>query len=393
MKKGLLFSGLVLCIAAIFNACDSGGKTADIIAPVKESEVMVPGLSVDEQQIFKEGRDLFFTSFTLDDGLGPFFAEDACGKCHDGAGRGPGKVLRIGRILDGEFDPMAQFGGPTMQFRTAMEDQVPETIPPEAEFVEFRSPPGMFGRGYIQAIPSEAIVSFADPYDNDHDGISGRPNFVIQSFVGSPINPQLGRFGIKAQGATVIDFADNAFLNDLGMTSPMRPFELPNPNSNAVDKKKGLDVTQETVDKVDKFIRMLDFPAMVDTSSSNFQNGRSLFVATGCQKCHISAMTTGASDISAVSYKTEYFYSDFLLHDMGTALSDHTLDGDADPQEFKTAVLRGMRFFKEFLHDGRAHTILEAIQLHAGEAQSVRDSFMQLSDSDRQKIVTFVSSL
>ncbi len=386
------FWSFILLIA--YTGCDTVHDRTNEIADPKVSEVMVPGLTAGEQQIFDEGRELFFTTFTLEDGLGPFFAEAACGKCHDGGGRGPGKVLRIGRTVNGSFDPMAEFGGPTIQFRSAMSNVIPETVPPEAQFVEFRVAPPMFGRGYIQAIPSETILANADPNDDDYDGISGRPNFVIQSFVGSPINPQLGRFGVKAQGPSIVDFADNAFLNDLGMTSPMRPFELINPNApKALDKKKGVDVTQATVDKVEKFIRMLDFPPMLDTASADFQAGRNLFMAIGCNKCHVPAMVTGTSDIAALGNKEIYFYSDFLIHDMGTALTDGILDGDAHPQEWRTPTLRGMRFFKEFIHDGRATSIYEAITMHAGESQAIRDAYEALSASDQQKLVAFVSSL
>jgi CxxC motif-containing protein (DUF1111 family) len=104
-------------------------------------------------------------------------------------------------------------------------------------------------------------------------------------------------------------------------------------------------------------------------------------------------MQTGSSDIAALSNKTVFFYSDFLLHDMGEGMSDGVLDGDAAPREFKTPVLRGMRFFKEFLHDGRASTILQAIQLHDGEAAVIRNAFISLPQSDQQKIISFILSL
>ncbi len=382
-----------LALLAVALGCDSGGgPSLEVIPPVAETEIMVSGLTASEQADYAEGRELFFTKFTLDKGLGPFFAEQACGLCHEGAGRGPGKVLRIGRTINGQFDPMLEFGGPALQFRTAIPSAVPETVPPEAHFVQFRVAPAMWGRGYIEAIPDETILANADPYDGDGDGISGRPNIIVMNFVGAPTHPVLGRHGLKAQMSLVKDFASNAFREDLGMTTPMRPYELVNPNSSAKDKKAGVDISDEQVDAVERFIRMSEFPTMLP-ETPDIAAGRTLFTSTGCVKCHIPSMQTGTSDIPAVSGKTVFFYSDFLLHDMGPNFSDGTLDGDARPTEWKTPILRGMRFFKEFLHDGRALTIWDAIRMHEGEAQAIKDAFNSLSYDDQQKIVKFVESL
>lgn len=382
-----------LCLLLTIFGCDSGGgPSLEVIPPVAETEIMVAGLSASEQADYAEGRELFFTKFTLEEGLGPFFAEQACGLCHEGAGRGPGKVLRIGRTLNGQFDPMLEHGGPILQFRSAIPGETAEFPPPEAQFVNFRVAPPIWGRGYIQAIPDATILANADPFDLNGDGISGRANIIVQGFVGAPTHPVLGRHGLKAQMATIEDFASNAFLQDLGMTTPIRPYELNNPHSDAKDSKKGIDISAEQLRAVERFIRSSEFPPMLP-ETPDIIDGRNLFASTGCVKCHIPSMQTGTSDIPAVSNKTVFFYSDFLLHDMGEGMSDGVLDGDAAPREFKTPVLRGMRFFKEFLHDGRASTIQQAIQLHDGEGAAIRDAFLSLSQSDQQKIVLFILSL
>ena len=384
---------LMICSFVLFGCESASKKTQNEIIPPTESEITVNGLTPDEQAIHDGGREIFFTKFTIDDGLGPFFAEQSCGLCHEGAGRGPGKVLRIGRTTNGSFDPMAEFGGPTIQFRTALKDRVPETVPPEAQFVNFRVAPPMWGRGFIQEIPAETIVANADPNDANADGISGRANYIIMSFVDSPTHPELGRHGLKAQMSRILDFADNAFLHDLGMTSPMRPYELVNPNArDAKDKKSGVDISHEDVEKVDFFIRTSDFPPILQ-ETEQVLTGKNLFNEIGCNKCHIPFMTTGASEISALSNKTVFFYSDFLLHDMGQSLSDGVLDGDAKPQEFKTPTLRGLRFFKDFLHDGRAKNVDEAIRIHGGEATTVRNNFIGLTQEERGAIIAFLNSI
>ena len=381
-------------IVALFTLVGCEEATRDIsIADPTESEVMLNGLSSVEEQAYKEGRDLFFRTFTVEDGLGPFFAEASCGKCHEGAGRGPGKVLRIGRTVNGRFDPMIEFGGPTIQFRSAIKGIPGESVPPEAQFVDFRVAPAVFGRGLVEAIPEETILSNADPYDADADGISGRANYISMNFVGAPTHPELGRHGLKAQLSRLMDFADNAFLHDLGMTSPMRPSELINPAApNIKDGKKGNDITQSTLEKVDLFIRLSDFPPMLP-DTPDIIAGRNLFATVGCVRCHVPSMTTGPHPVAALSNKSVSFYSDFLIHDMGPTLSDGVLDGDAQPQEWKTPVLRGMRFFREFLHDGRATTLHDAIVMHGGEATAIRDAYLNLSSADRDKIVQFVRAL
>jgi CxxC motif-containing protein (DUF1111 family) len=380
-------------LLAVALGCDSGGgPNLEVIPPVAETEIMVSGLTASEQADYAEGRELFFTKFDLDAGLGPFFAEQACGLCHEGAGRGPGKVLRIGRTINGQFDPMLEHGGPILQFRSAIPGETAEFPPPEAQFVNFRVAPPIWGRGYIQAIPDATILANADPFDLNGDGISGRANIIVQGFVGAPTHPVLGRHGLKAQMAMIEDFASNAFLQDLGMTTPIRPYELNNPHSDAKDGKKGIDISAEQLRAVERFIRSSEFPPMLP-ETPDITAGRDFFTSTGCVKCHIPFMQTGSSDIAALSNKTVFFYSDFLLHDMGEGMSDGVLDGDAAPREFKTPVLRGMRFFKEFLHDGRASTILQAIQLHDGEAAAIRNAFISLPQSDQQKIISFILSL
>jgi len=382
----------LLVIATLFGCDNSNGPDLEVIPPIVETEIMVTGLSATEQTEYLEGRELFFTKFTLNEGLGPFFAEVSCGLCHQGGGRGPGKVLRIGRTINGQFDPMIEHGGPILQFRSAIPGQLPETVPPEAQFVNFRVAPPVWGRGYIQAIPDATILANADAFDLNADGISGRANIIIQGFVGAPTHPVLGRHGLKAQLATIKDFASNAFLQDLGMTTPIRPYELTNPNSSAHDGKSGIDISEDQLNSVERFVRTSEFPPMLP-DTPDIIAGRDLFTTTGCVKCHISSMQTGTSDIAAVSNKTIFFYSDFLLHDMGDGLSDGVLDGDASPREWKTPVLRGMRFLKEFLHDGRASTILQAITLHDGEAVAIRNVFLSLPQNDQQKIISFISSL
>jgi CxxC motif-containing protein (DUF1111 family) len=48
---------------------------------------------------------------------------------------------------------------------------------------------------------------------------------------------------------------------------------------------------------------------------------------------------------------------------------------------------------KTFMHDGRAHSVEDAVLAHDGEARAAADSFRALTDSDRTDLLKFVEAL
>ena len=141
----------------------------------------------------------------------------------------------------------------------------------------------------------------------------------------------------------------------------------------------------------DAFVRLLAPPAQLK-ESREARRGREVFAQTGCTSCHVPALRTGDNPIPALSHKEVAAYTDLLLHDMGPDLADICF-GLATPSEFRTEPLMGMRLATHFLHDGRAKTPEEAIQMHAGEGTRSRDLFKALPAADRAALVAFLKTL
>ena len=364
----------------------------------------LPGLSAEELAVFVQGDAGFERAFAPADGLGPIFNNRACASCHSGDGRGrPENILT--RISLG-LDPALALGGPQIQDR-AIPGAVPETLPAGVD-VSRRLPPPVFGVGLIEAIPVAAILAHADATDADGDGISGRPNLVTPapwvpaSEPGGGPGLQLGRFSRKAQVSTLLQQSVEAYHQDMGITSDFLPVENPNRQSGvattAADQAPDPEVTESTVRAVVDYIRMLAPPGPGADTPARLR-GREIFAGIGCATCHVPSFTTGSHRISALANRTVTLYSDLLLHDMGDALADGRPDGDANGREWRTPPLWGLRVARRFLngelfllHDGRARSVAEAIELHGGEASAARGAFERLDAGDRADLLDFVRS-
>jgi CxxC motif-containing protein (DUF1111 family) len=110
------------------------------------------------------------------------------------------------------------------------------------------------------------------------------------------------------------------------------------------------------------------------------------------------AVATGSSNSpsAALSYQQVNLFSDLLVHHMGQNLADGITQGAAGPDEFRTAPLWGVGQRVFFLHDGRAHDLMAAIQDHqsqGGEANGVIQQFNALNGAAQQDVLNFLRSL
>jgi CxxC motif-containing protein (DUF1111 family) len=363
------------------------------------------GLTSTELAAFIRGDEEFGRRFAPAMGLGPIFNDVSCAACHSGDGRGrpENALVRIGSPDD---DMYRSLGGPQIQDR-AIPGALAETTPPGVH-VSLRLPPPVFGVGLIEAIPEAAILAHADPDDANGDGISGRPNWVTPPTWVPAIEPgsgtelRIGRFGRKAQTSSILQQTVEAYLQDMGVTSPFLPDENRNPLAgnphDAADLVDDPEVPASTVFAVVNYLRLLAPPAPGPATPVR-ERGGAVFSDIGCATCHVPTLQTGNGVVAALTNRPVTLYSDLLLHDMGDALADHRPDGQASGREWRTTPLWGMRLIRQFLngevfllHDGRARTIEEAILLHGGEAQRSRDLFNALPASDRAALVDFVGS-
>ncbi|NOT36566.1 MAG: c-type cytochrome [Saprospiraceae bacterium] len=338
--------------------------------------------------------------FTKDKGLGPVFVATSCGSCHAGDGKGtPFTTLtRFGQV-DHTGNKFLHLGGPQLQNRS-IPGFNPETIPTGATFSKF-TPPANTGLGFIELVPDSAILALSDPNDMNGDGISGVPNWnTVPSYVDilenaiSQNGKYICRLGKKASTFNLLQQTVNAYNQDIGITSTFNPIDVYSGHS--IDPE----VSDKTVRDVVAYLQMLKAPIQRETENVEIENGKNLFIQIKCAACHVPQLQTDFSIISALSYKTFYPYTDLLLHDMGSDLDDGYTEGSAKTYEWRTPPLWGLGLSpgsqggKYFLmHDGRAKSIEEAIEMHGGEAAQSKNNFQQLSATDKEKLIQFLKSL
>ncbi|MFP4274584.1 MAG: di-heme oxidoredictase family protein [Paracoccaceae bacterium] len=270
-----------------------------------------------------------------------------------------------------------------------------------------RVAPQMIGMGLLEAIPSEDILAWADPEDADGDGISGNPQIVWSDVHDRPM---LGRFGHKAGNPTVLEQTASAFAGDIGISNPIHTAGSGECTDAQTDctaarhggdpEQDGLEIDRTGLDLVTFYSQTLAVPARRDVDDPEVLRGREVFFDTGCASCHRPNYVTHrlAGDDPA-SFQLIWPYTDMLLHDMGPELADNRPEGRADGREWRTAPLWGIGMTEQvsghtqFLHDGRARSLLEAVLWHGGEAQAARDAVVELPPEDRAALVRFLESL
>jgi CxxC motif-containing protein (DUF1111 family) len=361
----------------------------------------VEGLTPEQHAQFLLG-DVAFNDevFTNEKGLGPLFVATSCGSCHAGDGKGhPFTTLTRFGQSDTTRNMYMNSGGPQLQHR-AIPGFQPEQIPAGATSSNF-TPPANTGLGFLDAVPDVTLLSMADENDLDGDGISGRPNWIsIPQYCTERRatvhrnGKYIGRFGKKAAVYDLLQQTVNAYNQDMGINSTYEHYNTYN------GQEADAEVTNKTVQNVVFYLQTLKAPIQRLVTNQDVQQGRQLFINTNCSKCHTPEMKTGEFPIAAISNKSFFPYSDFLLHDMGPGLDDHYTEGTALTSEWRTAPLWGLGLSKNsqggsyfLLHDGRAKSIEEAIVLHGGEASQSKSQFQQLSSADKKRLLKFLESL
>ena len=281
--------------------------------------------------------------------------------------------------------------------------------PPRADLMPSpRVAPQMIGLGLLEAIPAADILANADPDDANGDGISGRASIVPSAEFGVPM---LGRFGLKGGAPTIREQSAGAFSGDMGLSTPVKPDPHGEcsmaqadcraaPVGQEPDTRDGLEVDAKSLDLVTFYSRNLAVPERRRIDDPAVLRGKALFYQAGCPACHVPKFVTNRlKDQPEQSFQLIWPYSDLLLHDLGPGLADNRPEGRASGSEWRTAPLWGIGLTgtvsgrTEFLHDGRARNLTEAILWHGGEAQAARDSFAGMTKADRDAILEFLGSL
>ena len=347
-----------------------------------------PPASGSPEYLVARGAALFATNFLPTDGLGPLFNATSCLSCHHtpsagGMGAdGLATVIRVGRLSPTGFDPLVGHGGPIVRAHSVAElgqpCDLPLGIPAGVNMTSIRNTPPLFGSGLIDALPDEVILAGAVPRGH---GVHGRPHLVRDA----QGRERVGRFGWKADTATLLQFVADAFRNELGLTNPLAPIDLIPVGRGSSQRCAGAADAPEddgtTVMAVTAYLAALPPPAPL----ADLPPGVGVFTAIGCAACHTPSLQLGDRQVP--------LYSDLLLHDLGPDLDDKVVQGQAAGRDWRSTPLWGLGARPRLLHDGRAQTIAAAIMAHGGEATSAVRHFMSLSSTARDTVLTFLRSL
>jgi hypothetical protein len=380
-----------------------------IVPQPKMGEPLVD-LTAEQFARFIEGRERYITPLNPEDGLGPVFNKSSCGNCHNNpvGGTGAQTVTRFGTTNKGEFDPLDYLGGSLLQV-SGISETCLEVVPKEATIVTPRVTNGALAYGLVESIDGQDLVDNRNAQAAD---VQGRIHWV-SAFEDDPkTTPPLshvGRFGWKAQVATVLTFSADAALNEMGLTN--RFLQLENaPNGDEI-LLAACDSVPDPEDSADgegfEFIeRVTDFQRFLGAAPQTPRSqmtGETLFVQARCAECHTPSFTTKNDPNleEALRNKVIRPYSDFMLHNMGEF--GDPIDQDAgDPQFVKTPPLWGLRERDPVWHDGSivdgvfSNRMLSAIARHGGnQSQGIAsvNLFNAMTPEQQTLLIDFLFSL
>ncbi|MDN3219155.1 di-heme oxidoreductase family protein [Pseudomonas nunensis] len=392
---------------------------------------------------------------TARDGLGPLFNTNACQNCHikDGRGHPPtpdaanavSMLVRLSIPDAPAYAKVIEHVGvvPEPVYGGQLQDMSVPGVAPEGKVrvdytpvpirfkdgteVELRKPtlqitqlgygpmhpdtrfsarvaPPMIGLGLLEAIPDEAILANAEAQAKDKNGIAGRPNKVWDDAQQKTV---LGRFGWKAGQPNLNQQNVHAFSGDMGLTTSLRPFDdctdaqtacKQAPNGNGPNGEP--EVSDNILRLVLFYSRNLAVPARRDVGTPQVLAGKNLFFQAGCQSCHTPKYTTAANAAEPeLANQVIRPYSDLLLHDMGDGLADNRTEFQASGRDWRTPPLWGIGLTQavsghtQFLHDGRARNLLEAVLWHGGEASAAQQQVLSFNAEQRSALLAFLNSL
>jgi CxxC motif-containing protein (DUF1111 family) len=353
----------------------------------------------DDECSFDSALEEFGGTETEADGVGPVFNATGCGQCHIAPAVGGGSQIMERRA--GFFNGVAFFdhpGGSLIHDRANKLSDLETVIESRTNVFSFRGSQSLFGDGFVEAVGNSTLQDVAAAQPS-----SMRGQIINVPVFERPGTTRIGRFGWKDQQASLVSFAADAYLNEMGITSPLQPIENTS-NGNPVDDDGIVDDEGVDVELFALFMRSLKVPPRTDLANSpDAIAGSTLFNQVGCGVCHTRTMVTVDADTQvnggalrvppALANKRIHPFGDFLLHDVGTGDGIVQNGGPATRNKIRTAPLWGLHARTRFMHDFLSHSIDDAIQRHGNQAEGARRAFNGLSSGDRRRLLTFLRSL
>lgn len=450
MRNALSFP---LVFIALFSSLALGTEQAQVMTNDISREAYtraIGPLSDEQRQQFLQGRSLVRQSWIISPavdneiaGLGPLYNRNSCIACHAKNGRGfapvspeesmramlvrlslPGKTHTGAPLPHPAYgDQLQEFGAPGVEAegRAHLHYEDIIVVLNGGEAIRLRKPvlsfsslaygplphdiqtsariaPAIYGMGLLEAIADNSLLALQNTPKPGR--IQGRVNRVWSVERQQQV---IGRFGWKANVATLREQTASALAGDMGLSSHLFP------QGNCAERQTACrqaptpghpEISTTQLAHMEFYQLALAAPSPRRQEDPRVQQGAMLFRQAQCAACHLPAIKTGEFPrLAPLGNLTIAPYTDLLLHDMGPGLADHRPDFSASGSEWRTPPLWGIGLAKKvepnagFLHDGRARTILEAILWHGGEAQEARDMVQQMSPEDRQSLLDFIESL
>ena len=361
----------------------------------------LPGLTPREFSEFRLGLEDFVEVETAEEGLGPAYNGTSCAACHNLPSIGGGGVILEMRAAyrddAGDARELNEIGDTLVHLLSTPSHNCQVRMPDDVNVIARRAPIPLFGAGLVEAIADETIRGLEDPFDRNRDGVSGRAAVIVDAATG---NRRVGRFGWKAQHATLLAFGADAYRNEMGITNDLFPREFafnvsdeqmrlcdprPDPEDRAdpATRRRG-------IDNFESFMRLLA-PLSRSRTDEVTRAGERVFAVIGCSSCHVASLVTAPNANPLFDRRAVPLFSDLLLHDLGTG--DGIRQGAAEAAEIRTPALWGLGSRRPLMHDGRAATIAAAIEEHRNEAELARRGYARLLPEEREQLLAFLSSL
>jgi CxxC motif-containing protein (DUF1111 family) len=433
---------VAILLSACISACTrSPQNTLEAGGPIQ-------GLTDLELSKFENARQAFARDYSVKEGIGPDYNATSCAACHGGttnpAGAGSYEqtqsLVRFGsrrnrkmnketirtdatsktvHLYDDEGMGLVETKSITRDLKESPELKdlpaecaaIPIYIPKGCDYMSVRLAPPLYGLGLINAIPDKMIDDLEEKQtdlDIDRAGqtLDRKDRLTFQN--------RTNRFGYKCIESNLLLTNADMMNESLGITTAASPkVRYPGGEMKIPEcLRERLPAEPNDNGKIQAaltyFVSLLSPPARGPITAAT-RRGEKLFESTGCAFCHTPELRTGSTvrvvdpdspfpefnflEIKALENKPVRAYSDFLVHDMGNALSDGIPEGRAAAREWRTTPLWGLRLKKRYLHDGQCTTIEDAVKAHAGQAETSSRQFESLSVSDKEDLLAFLRSL
>ncbi|HEV3075888.1 MAG TPA: di-heme oxidoredictase family protein [Thermoanaerobaculia bacterium] len=348
----------------------------------------------------------------ISDGLGPNYNAQSCRECHQNPVSGT--ISQVTELRAGTFDgnTFTPHPGGSLIFSRAIDPSIQVRALGTDNVATFRTSLNIAGDGFVEALPDSAFTAVQSSQPSSMRGTIIRVPVLEASGV-----TRIGRFGWKNQHASLLSFASDAYLNEMGITNPLNPTENTSNGTSVtyLNTQNGVPAMQDPATQSDpfgadigsftRFMRSMKVPPRdtVLAATSDARAGATLFSQIGCNICHVPTLTTAPTGTSfnggqfivpaALGSMNIHPYGDFMLHDVGTGDFIVQNGGIGTLTLMRTAPLWGMRTRNRLMHDGENILRNDAILRHTNQAEAVIENYIYLSTNQKNQIITFLNSL